>query len=301
MNKLVRLSPKNAAFALGSRAVVSGAFLLLLAVHVSALDVPRLQGRVNDYADMISPATERTLNEKLAALEQSDSTQVVILTIPSLKGEPLEEFSIKVAEAWKIGQKGLDNGVLLLVSRNDRKVRIEVGYGLEGPLTDLLAGRIVDYEIVPAFKAGKFDQGFLQGVEAITEAVRGEYKAEPAKAGGEENDAARYFPFFILALVVAMMGTRHKILGATTGAIFFPILAMLLLPGGWLLLLLAPLGFFGGWFLPALLFSSAMRPHRGGGFFGGGFSSGGGGGGFSGGGFSGGGGSFGGGGASGGW
>ncbi|MCF8382493.1 MAG: TPM domain-containing protein [Chlorobium sp.] len=149
-----------------------------------ALDVPPLRSRVNDGAAMISPGMEVVLEAKLADLEKNESTQIVILTVPSLEGEPVEDFSIKVAEAWKIGQKGVDNGVLFLVSRDDRKVRIEVGYGLEGRLTDLLAGRIVQNEVTPAFRDGKFDAGFQRGVESIMLAVRGEYKAAPAKEKG---------------------------------------------------------------------------------------------------------------------
>ncbi len=271
-------------------------------MSVFSLDVPPLRGRINDYANMISPQTKRVLNEKLKALEDSDSTQVVILTIPSLKGDNLEEFSMRVVEKWKIGQKGLDNGVLLLVVKNDRKVRIEVGYGLEGRLTDLLAGRIVDYEIIPAFKRGDYDKGFINGVNAIIAAVKGEYKASAKPKSSKESNGAKYFPFFILILIVMIVGSRRRFLGGIIGAIFFPLLALFLLPFGSLLLILAllPIGFFGGMFLP-LFFMSGF----GGGMFfgGGGFGSGSGSDDFfgDGGGFSGGGGGFGGGGASGSW
>ncbi len=277
-------------------------FSFVVVVPLFSLDVPPLRGRINDYANMISPGAKRILNEKLKALEDSDSTQVVILTIPSLKGDNLEEFSMRVVEKWKIGQKGLDNGVLLLVVKNDRKVRIEVGYGLEGRLTDLLAGRIIDYEIIPAFKAGNYDKGFIDGVNAIIAAVKGEYKASAKKPkSSKENNGAKYFPFFILILIVMVVGSRRRLLGGIIGAVFFPLLALLLLPFGSLLLILAllPIGFFGGMFLP-LFFMSGFG---GGMFFGGGgfggrdsddFFGGGGG-------FSGGGGGFGGGGASGSW
>ena len=148
--------------------------LLVFAPGLAALDVPQLKGRVNDYGNMISATAESRLDVVLRQLEESDSTQVVVLTIPDLKNEALEDYALKVAETWGIGQKEYDNGALLLVSRSDRLVRIEVGYGLEGRLTDLLAGRIVDYAILPNFKAGRFDEGFIAGVEAIAEAVRGE-------------------------------------------------------------------------------------------------------------------------------
>ena len=143
---------------------------------MAALAVPALTGRVNDYAGMISAPVKADLQTKLKQFETAESTQIVILTVQSLKGDPIEDFSIKVAEAWKIGQKGKDNGVLLIVSKDDHKVRIEVGYGLEGKLTDLMAGRIVRDEIVPAFKAGRFDEGFTKGVTAIIAAVQGQSK-----------------------------------------------------------------------------------------------------------------------------
>jgi hypothetical protein len=124
-------------------------FCVMLFIHggAQALDVPPLKGRVNDYAGMISPGVRAQLEMELKDFEQSDSTQIVILTIESLEGESLEEFSIKVAETWKIGQKGKDNGAILLVAKKDRKTRIEVGRGLEGKLTDLTAGRIVQLVI----------------------------------------------------------------------------------------------------------------------------------------------------------
>src|SRR3990167_8452610 len=136
-------------------------FCLLFAwspTPVEALEVPQYQGYVTDLAGMISPAERQRLEQTLLAFEQSDSTQIAVLTIPSLEGDALEDFSIRTVEAWKIGQKGKDNGVLLLVSKGDRKVRIEVGRGLEGVLTDLLAGRIVDQVISPRFKAGQLDR-----------------------------------------------------------------------------------------------------------------------------------------------
>jgi len=153
----------------------------------AAIAVPALTGRINDNAAMISAPARVEMEAKLKQFEAAESNQIVILTVPSLQGDPIEDFSIRVAEAWKIGQKGSDNGVLLIVSRDDHKVRIEVGYGLEGKLTDLTAGRIVREEIVPAFKAGQFDEGFSRGVSAIIAATHGEYKAKPkADRNGEK-------------------------------------------------------------------------------------------------------------------
>jgi len=276
------------------------AFLLVLisAASVGALDVPPLKARVNDYAGMISSQTRQMLETKLAALEESDSTQLVILTIPSLEGESLEEYSIKVAETWGLGQAELDNGVLLLVAKEDRKVRLEVGYGLEGRLTDLLAGRIIDYEIVPRFKAGEFDAGFIQGVEAVTAAVRGEYKAPKSKPGRKSGGAGWFFVFFLPFLVTASLAAHSRIIGGVAGAVFFPIIAWVVWSLGFLtVLLFIPLGFLIGLLAPFFWAFSG----GGGRFHSGGFVGGSSGGGFSGGGFSGGGGGFGGGGASGSW
>ena len=153
-------------------------FLFFLPSMVQALAVPALQGYVNDYAGMISPTLRDRLEGELKAFEQSDSTQLVLLTIPSLEGEPIETFSIKVGETWKIGQKNKDNGIIVVVAKQERKIRIEVGRGLEGRLTDLLAGRIVDLVITPRFKRGDFDGGFQAGISALIDATRGEFKAD---------------------------------------------------------------------------------------------------------------------------
>ena len=157
--------------------------IFLFTIHYSlftafALEVPALKGYVNDYANMMSPEARLKIETELKAFEQSDSTQVVILTIPSLEGEALEQFSVKVAEAWKIGQKGKDNGAILLVSKQDRKIRIEVGRGLEGKLTDLMAGRIVNFVINPRFKRNDFDGGFIAATQALIDVTRGEFKVD---------------------------------------------------------------------------------------------------------------------------
>jgi len=151
---------------------------LFLPIVVEAAKVPALRGYVNDYGDMISASVEADLASKLKTFEETDSTQLVVLTVPSLEGDPVEDYSIRVAEAWKIGQKGKDNGILFLVSREDRKMRIEVGRGLEGNLTDLTAGRIIDLVVKPKFKAEDYDGGFTAGVSALIDATRGEFTAD---------------------------------------------------------------------------------------------------------------------------
>jgi uncharacterized protein len=147
---------------------------------LAAPALPAARGYVNDTAGLLSPETRAQVERFLADFERSDSTQIAILTIPSLEGEDLEGYSVRVAQAWGIGQQGKDNGALLLVAKEERAVRIEVGYGLEDRLTDLLAGRIVDQEIVPRFKAGDFDGGVKAGVKAMVDATRGAYTGDPA-------------------------------------------------------------------------------------------------------------------------
>ncbi|WP_298270948.1 YgcG family protein [Geobacter sp.] len=277
--------------------------LCLLPGVAAALDVPPLKGYVNDYAALISGETAQRLEQSLAAFERSDSTQIVILTVPSLEGDDLESFSIRVAEAWKIGQRGKDNGVILLVAKAERKVRIEVGRGLEGKLTDLVSGRIVRGEITPRFKRGDFDGGVVAGVSAIMATVRGEYAATPRDLRHGKKSAPPLIGLLIfLGVACVFFGAISRILGALAGTVGLPVVALLTFPGLGLAVLavLAVAGFLLGLFFVAL-FGGGGRgggmfwggPPFGGGF-GGGWSSGGGG-------FSGGGGDFGGGGASGDW
>jgi uncharacterized protein len=292
----------------GILAAVSVLVTLLCVQSTWAMAVPALKGRVNDYAGLMSSGTVRQLEDSLAQLESSDSTQLVVLTIPSLEGDSLEDFSIRVAEQWQIGQKGKDNGALLLVSKNDRKIRIEVGYGLEGKLTDLVSGRIIRNIMVPQFKMGNYDQGIIEGVAAIAGVVRGEYTA-PATAPrsrGRGGGSAGLVGLLALLFFVNMLGRINRGMGAAAGGVLAPLTGALFLNMGLLgILSLIPIGAAGGYFMGLMggqvsYGRSSSNRHGGywgggGGFGGGGFS----GGGF--GGFSGGGGGFGGGGASGGW
>lgn len=211
-----------------------GVFLLCSLLLLFALPavcgpiaVPALSGRVNDYASMISPQARATINGKLKVLEESESTQIVILTVPSLEGEPIENFSIRVAEAWKIGQKGKDNGILMIVSKSDRKIRIEVGYGLEGRLTDLQSGRIIDEVIKPAFKSGDIDSGFIAGVDALIASVKGEYQAPKVKKGDKNSPSLPLvFIIFVVVFIISRIfrffgGGRSGFGGPGSGG-FFP-------------------------------------------------------------------------------
>lgn len=280
---------------------------LILSPAAYALDVPKLTGYINDYGSMLSPQAKATLELELRAFEHSDSTQIVIVTIPSLQGEVLEEFSVKIAEAWKIGQKGKDNGIIFLVSKEERKLRVEVGRGLEGKLTDLMAGRIIDLVVKPRFKRGDFDGGFITGAHALIDATRGEFKADQQagkrqRAQGSQG-ISRLFTFVIfLGIVLLMLGSVSKYLAGVAGAIGLPaIVSLLLSPVGLIAaIILAVVGLVAGLILPSLFSAGGRGGGFGGGFYGGGF--GGGGDGSSGGDFGGGGGGdFGGGGSSGDW
>lgn len=155
-------------------------------VGLSAPSVPALTGRVVDRAELLSDATETVLTQRLADHEAETSNQVAVLTIPSLGGQPIEAYSLNVARTWALGQAGDDNGVLLLIAHDDHAMRIEVGYGLEGALPDVVASRIIRHELRPAFRAGDFDGGVEAGVTAILEALEGTYEATSSTTSSEE-------------------------------------------------------------------------------------------------------------------
>jgi uncharacterized protein len=155
------------------------ASLFMAAAARGDAEVPLLSGRVTDNAGILSAETITRLTALLRQHEDSTSNQVAVLTIASLEGEVIESYSIRVVETWKLGRKENDNGVLLLVVRDDRKVRIEVGRGLEGNLPDITCGRIIRNVMVPRFKDGDYDGGVSAGVDAVLASLRGSY-APPA-------------------------------------------------------------------------------------------------------------------------
>lgn len=276
---------------------------LTFASFVFALDVPPLTGRVIDLAHVLPPNTVESLTARLKAHEETTSNQVTVLVLPSLEEEPLESFSHRVATTWKLGQKGTDNGVLLLVAIKERKIRIEVGYGLEGALTDARSAQIIRSEIVPRFRAGDAPGGVAAGVDAILKTIEGTYRTSDKTAPGLDSDAMGQVVVAVIVGLIVGLGfmSVHRLLGPVAGTGLSVLLAPWLVPalitGGVTLLLLTLIsatgaggrgrGRHGGddW----VWYSS-----RSGGWGGGSFSSGGGG-------FSGGGGDFGGGGASGNW
>ncbi|EOQ90173.1 PF04536 family protein [Leptospira yanagawae serovar Saopaulo str. Sao Paulo = ATCC 700523] len=154
---------------------------LLFPIFIFAKDVPNLKTRVTDETWTLHSDFVSALEKQLKDHEKKTSNQIAVYLFSSLEGENLEEYSIRVAEEWKLGQKGKDNGVLLLIAMEDRKLRIEVGYGLEGVLTDVLCHHIIENEIKPAFKKGEFDIGIQNGIKAIMGAIEGEYQMPEPK------------------------------------------------------------------------------------------------------------------------
>jgi uncharacterized protein len=260
--------------------------LLLLAplslVHAqSGPTFPALSGRIVDEANLLSPEAETAIDAKLAALEQRTTDQFVVVTLTSLQDREIEDYGYQLGRAWGLGRKDEDNGVLLIVAPNERKVRIEVGYGLEPVMTDVMSNHIIQNDILPAFRVGGYERGITAGVDAVI----AQLELDPAEA------AAR-------AAAVAPSRAEAPILPGVVILLIFVFIVFILISsargGGRRRRRGSDLGSILVWTAAEALRNSG-RSGRGGG--GGGF----GGGSFGGGGFSGGGGSFGGGGASGGW
>lgn len=180
--------------------------LLMLSAQTAPAQqaVPPLTGRVVDQAGILSPNTERTLTTMLAEHEAQTSNQIAVLTIPSLQGETIETYSIRVAETWALGTAANDNGVLLLVAVADRELRIEVGLGLEGALTDAVAGRIIRNDIVPLFRENDYESGVLVGVQSIIGVIEGTYS--PSEASGDEIPVWFGLIFLIVPSMFALIG-----------------------------------------------------------------------------------------------
>jgi uncharacterized protein len=288
--------------------------LFLLPPAAAAKDIPPLTGRIVDQANLLTPEQRQRIETKLAQFEQQTGDQVAVLTVDSLDGEAIEDYANKVGRAWALGQKGKDNGVLLLVSKQDRKMRMEVGYGLEPVLTDLQTKVIQDEVIIPYFKKGDYGSGIEAGVDAILSTIQGkpftpapEPAPQPVHGKGGPDFGFLLFALFIL-LPFSMNAARSRSwflyllllpVYFLLGSLFFNAIAGFVAAGLWavafpILRLILPKssgfgrrGGGGGWFIGP--------GGWGGGGGGGGWSGGGGGG------FSGGGGSFGGGGSSSSW
>ena len=281
--------------------------LLLLSLasgvaQAELLPVPALKTRVTDLTQTLSQSEQTQLEQKLAAFEQEKGSQIAVLIVPSTQPEDIAQYSIRVTDAWKLGRKGVGDGVLVLIAKNDHKMRIEVGRGLEGAIPDLYAKRIITEEMSPRFKQGDFFGGIIAATDKVTGLINGEQLAPPKKQqdglhlGGQNTLST--FLFTTIFLTMFLSGVFGRFYGAAaTGGISG--LLTWLIAG-------ASMGFFWGigafvfaLIIPTLLGGAAG--HRGGGYYGGGASSGSGSDSSSGSSWGGGGGDFGGGGASGDW
>jgi len=160
---------------------------------VADVAVPSLTARVTDLTGTLTSAQQAALEEKLQAFEVEKGSQVAVLMVPTTEPEDIEQYSIRVAEKWKLGRKGADDGALLIIAKDDRRVRIEVGYGLEGVLTDAMGKRIISDDIVPRFKQGDFYGGVTAGVERILSVISGESLPPPKRASGRGEDTVKQF------------------------------------------------------------------------------------------------------------
>jgi len=294
---------------LGRAIAILALLLALVAPAFADVAIPELTGRVVDQTGTLSGGDVATLSQKLRDFETRKGSQVAVLIVPTTQPETIEQFSIRVADAWKIGRKKVDDGAILVVAKNDRHLRIEVGYGLEGALTDVTARRIIDEIITPKFRSGDFAGGISDGVDRMIRVIDGEPLPVPSPTVnfGNLDDIA---PLFIVTLFasIGVGGFFRAMLGRLVGSLatggIIAVLSWIILGSFALAMALGVVGFLIGFI--ADLFSAmapSTRSSRGGSW-----SSGSSGGGWSSGSsssdsgsFSGGGGSFGGGGASGSW
>jgi len=200
-------------------------FALLLGWVVPAhatVAVPPLVGRVVDQTGTLSTNDVSSLNQTIRAFEARKGSQLAVLIVPTTDGEAIEAFSLRVAEAWKIGRKKIDDGALLVIAKNDRHLRIEVGYGLEGALTDVTSKRIIDEDITPKFKAGDFSDGISAGVDKMIRVIDGEKLPAPEPPHWQPStrsfDPGDLFNPFLLIPVLLFGGALRTMLGRLLGS-----------------------------------------------------------------------------------
>ncbi len=195
-------------------------FTLSAGANLFAAKVPALRGRVNDYANVISSRDEQEMTEYLAAVEQSTGAQIVVLTVPSLNGDDIASYAIRVCEEWKIGRNGKDDGALLLLAMEERDIRIEVGYGLEDKLTDVKCGLILRNVIIPEFREGGYSSGLVKGVKNMCGIVTGNanivshrvLNEEESDEGGEAVVFLIFWIFIFFIILTSRSGLLKWIL-----------------------------------------------------------------------------------------
>jgi uncharacterized protein len=199
---------------LGRKAILALLLFALASLGVFALaafQIPESpSGRVSDYAGVLKPEEVRALEAQLAQIEAANSNQFTIAIFPGLEGESLEDLSIRIGDKWKIGQKGRDNGLMLLIFMADKKVRVEVGKGLEGAITDLYSGRVIREIVAPAFRDGKPGEGLGRAMKAFDEASRGEFTALPKKEKKDNSFPVIFFLIFFIFLFLSGLRRRSS-------------------------------------------------------------------------------------------
>ena len=198
-----------------TRVLAASITLLWVVLAIADIKFPTLSGRVVDNANLLNQSTRYQITEMLQQHEKQTSNQIVVVTLPDLQGYTIEEYGYQLGRHWKIGQKGKDNGVLLIIAPTDRKVRIEVGYGLEGALTDALSANIIHTKILPKFRSGDFDGGVIAGVQSIIAAINNEYVAEPTDSGNN-REVAFLIGIFLLFIMLQLFGA--SVLGSPNGS-----------------------------------------------------------------------------------
>ena len=193
-------------------------FIACVAAAQSQIKVPDLTGRIVDLTATLDANQQQMLEQKLRMFEQKKGTQIAVLIVPLIGDETIEQFSIRVAEQWKLGRKKIDDGAILVIAKNERRLRIEVGYGLEGALNDAVSKRIIDEVIVPAFKRGDFFDGISAGIDSMMRVVEGEPLPEPTVKNDRRVSGPDLLPLILLAALV-ISGFMRALLGRVKGAL----------------------------------------------------------------------------------
>ena len=197
--------------------------LLLLAASQAQAAIPANDGWVTDLAGMLTPEQERSLETLMQSYKAGSNQDIALLTVPDLGGQALEQFALEVARGWGLGEKERNNGALLLVAKKERKIRIEVGRGLEGTLTDSISGRIIRDVIAPEFKAGRIYEGLRGGIEAMHATAGGDYAQLPPprgrRSGGKSGVALVPLLFFVYLVISLIRGGRRGGRGGGSGAL----------------------------------------------------------------------------------
>ncbi|WP_174624608.1 TPM domain-containing protein, partial [Candidatus Methylobacter favarea] len=197
------------------RCAAAFAMLLFFTTLWAQVAIPDLSRRVTDLTGTLTTEQAQALENKLAAFEAEKGSQIAVLIIPTTQPEDIAQFGIRVADAWKVGRKNIDDGVILIIAKDDRQLRLEVGYGLEGVIPDAIAKRIIAETITPYFKAGDFAGGINAGVEQLMRLIEGEPLPAPQKApGGESGQGA--FMFLLLGGLLAGF-VLSALMGRATG------------------------------------------------------------------------------------